>query len=351
MRLYSSISVSLHRYNILNNYTMNAFYFNFSLSFGQRAGTFLFHRSRKPLIACLRQEVARLRCQCSPSTHQNRLTAVNSFELFLFNTYARAKEPNLASLTTDHIRAYEQWALRRGLSPNYIRCNLRNLRSLLNRLEPEAGRRLFSGIPTSNMQTDKRSVDEQTVQQLTKLPLPNGTPASRTRDIFLFCLLMMGMPLIDAAFLRRSQMSDGYIVYSRRKTHRQVRVRVTPMLQTIINRLRTSMPTVSPYLLPILSSPDPTVAARQYSAFLQTYNRRLSNLSRRLGLERNLTSYTARHTWASLAYSYGVSPNTISQALCHSNPRTTLAYISDLSNERLDEANEIVTNNLLGGEI
>lgn len=309
------------------------------------------NRARQTLITCLREEALRLQGQCSESTHTNRLTAINSLENFLCDTQPKARTIALADLTNDHIKAYVHWAIGHGLSVNYIRCNLRNLRALLNRLAPEGGRKLFDDIQTGNLRTDKRSAGEDTIRRLIQLPMEADTPDSRARDIFLFCLLMMGMPLIDAAYLRRKQVDEGYIVYSRRKTHRRVRVHITPELKAVIRRLSSASPHDSPYLLPILTSTAPNEAARQYQRFLQRYNQRLADISSRLGLERRLTSYTARHTWASLAFQYGVSPNTISQALCHSNPNTTLTYISDLSNAQLDQANNVVINGLFRDKI
>ena len=105
-----------------------------------------------------------------------------------------------------------------------------------------------------------------------------------------------------------------------------------------------------PYLLPILTARDFASANRQYRRYLHTYNRHLAHLSERLGLDRRLTSYTPRHTWASLAFAYGVDTNTISQALCHANPHTTRAYIRDLSNTHLDQANQLVLSRLFGDE-
>ena len=59
-------------------------------------------------------------------------------------------------------------------------------------------------------------------------------------------------------------------------------------------------------------------------------------------LESNLTSYTPRHSWASIAHKKGIYINVISQALGHSNTKTTSIYIKEIENEQLEQANKIV---------
>lgn len=339
-------SLPLHKYNIIHYYTMTLFRLNIRLPFGRWAlsGSACKKQAASTLFDRLRDEILYRKNQCSESTTTNRLTAVNSFEHFFQEAGNIARPVTLSSLTSDHIRAYERWAIVKGHRSNYVRCNLRNLRALINHIQPGLGTRLFQGIRTSNTQTDRRSVSEQVIRSLAQLKSDGNPKREQARNIFLFCLFMMGMPLIDAAFLKKSQLADGYITYERHKTHRQVRVCIHPALQALINRLQA--PAGSPYLLPILTARDFASANRQYRRYLHTYNRQLARLSEYLGLDRHLTSYTPRHTWASLAFAYGVSTNTISQALCHANPHTTRAYIRDLSNTHLDQANQLVLSRL-----
>ena len=153
----------------------------------------------------------------------------------------------------------------------------------------------------------------------------------------------MGIPLIDAIHLKKNQYRDGQIIYYRHKTHRQVKIKVVPKLKQIIDRLSCNDST---YLLPILTSEDKYVAELQYKRFLQNYNRTLAMISKDLEMESHLTSYTPRHTWASIAFENGISVNVISQALGHTNIRTTMNYIRELSGEQLNEANLIVIQRL-----
>lgn len=292
--------------------------------------------SNEPFIVKAKEEIEKASCLCSRSTTENRTTALNAFEKFLLE---KGDETTTADgLTIDHIKAFEKWQLDRGRKLNYVRCNLRNLRAIINRINGK-GTELFGSIRTSNAQTEKRAVEEEIISKLEKSQFPKGSRKDLARDVFLFCFYAMGIPLIDAAHLKKSQYRDGQIVYYRHKTHRQVKIKVAPKLKQIIDRLSCNDST---YLLPILTSEDKDVAGLQYKRFQQNYNRILARISKDLGMESHLTSYTPRHTWASIAFEKGININVISQALGHANTRTTQNYIREISGEQLNEANLMV---------
>lgn len=76
-----------------------------------------------------------------------------------------------------------------------------------------------------------------------------------------------------------------------------------------------------------------------YPRALSRYNRALKQLARRAGIKANLTSYVARHTWASIAYEQGIGLPLIAKALGHTDTQTTLVYIEGIKDERLAKAN------------
>ncbi len=287
------------------------------------------------LVTTLRSQVETMRLQSSASTHKNRVTAVNTFERFVCATNTPV---TIRSLTPDHIKAFERWALDEGMSPGYVALHMRSLRALFNHLDGR-GSLLFKHVRTANCQTQKRAVSEATIRQIRELPLPDRSSQALARDIFLFCFFGMGIPLIDAVRLKKSQLIDGHITYRRQKTGRMVRIKVGKELIKLINQLS---PPDSPYLLPVLSTTDKTVIPQQYRRFYQRYMRALSKISQQIGLDHHLTSYTPRHSWASIAYKLNGNVNTIAQALGHANANITYAYIKEIGNKQLEQVNELV---------
>ena len=171
------------------------------------------------------------------------------------------------------------------------------------------------------------------------LRIGNGTSIALARDIFLFCFYGMGIPLIDAVMLRKSQLQGGYISYRRQKTNRKVKIRVSAELQRLLDLLS---PADSPYLLPILTTNDRTEAKRQYRRFYQRYMRALAKIATLSNLDYRITSYTPRHSWASIAYKNNVDINIIARALGHANTNITYAYIKEINDSQLESANIIV---------
>lgn len=301
-------------------------------------------RSNKPsllrgmeIVSQLRQTIAETRGEYSQSTCENYVTAVNSLEKYLNQT-----EPcqllTPSTVTPGQIKAFELWMLDSGLKPNYVAQQLRSLRALINRIN-NRGKELFGKVRTSPYPTAKRAVDEETIHKIAALKLPHCSREAFARDIFVFCFLCMGIPLIDAVYLKKSQIKDKIITYFRHKTRIMVRVKVADELQEIINRIS---PVDSDYLLPILHGNDEQQHKQQYRRFYQKYMRELKKLSAMMQLENNLTSYTPRHSWASIAHKKGIYINVISQALGHSNTKTTSIYIKEIENEQLEQANKIV---------
>ena len=92
----------------------------------------------------------------------------------------------------------------------------------------------------------------------------------------------------------------------------------------------------TPYLLPILSR------YKNYETALRLHNTRLKQISEMMGLDKPLTSYVPRHSWASIAKQKGITTQIISESLGHCNEKTTLIYLASLDSRTIDKANEML---------
>lgn len=289
------------------------------------------------IIDQLRQELERTRSQCAPSTNKNKLTAINAFEKFL-NECLPGKIVTTRTLSEHHIKSFEQWALDNGNLPGYVALHMRCLRALIKGFNKN-GYKLFGDVNTSCCQTKKRAVNEETLKRIMTMKLPKGPFIALARDYFLLCFFGMGIPLIDAVYIKRKNYKGGILTYYRHKTHRMVTINVEKELKELLDRLATDD---SPYLLPVLTSKDPEECRRQYRRFYQRYSRALAKISKMLGLDIRLTSYVPRHSWASIAYKNGIDVNTIASALGHANTNVTYTYLKEICNDQLGRANQVV---------
>ncbi len=293
----------------------------------------------KPRRRVMLLSAARLAARgVSPSTGRNYLTAVRAFLL-----HAGVPDLPVTEIDAAAVRDFERQLLRRGISANTSSCYLRSLRAVCNKAVPARKRAVaaaFEGSFTGNVPVAKRSIDADGIARLQSLDLGRDARLRLALDLFLFSFYALGMPLADMASLRPSQIAGSTLVYRRRKTGRTIRMRIEPCMAAILARY--SRPGHR-YVFPILRETDDDDAARRrFDSFLRTHNRRLKRIARLAGIDVPLTSYTPRHSWASLAYARNVDLPVISKALGHAHTRTTLVYIREIDDRRVELANRKV---------
>ena len=285
--------------------------------------------------------VGRLSGSVSPKTMQNYLTALRSFSMFLGHS-----EAYLHDVTHKNITAYQQWLSDKGVGRNTSSCYMRSLRAIYNKVATKTSRRKaspFAGIFTSNVIAAKRGISTKAIQRIATLNLPAGSSLCRARDLFLFSVYTMGMPFADLVRLRKSQVSNNMIVYYRKKTGRQVRISLENCMSDIISRYCQED---SPLLFPFLQKGSEGL--KQYQSLLSTQNKLLKTIGKLAKTELPLSTYVARHSWASIAYEEQVSLPVISEAMGHSNTKTTLIYIGQINNNLLRRENKKVLSKLNG---
>ncbi len=261
------------------------------------------------------------------STIDNYRTAIASFVRYAGSNIS------IGDVSKQMVEGWQLWLKEQGVKLNTISCYMRSLRSVISHSDiPSVVSTAFNSVFTGNLKTDKRSMSSIDLQKIRTMQLPQGSSLCFARDLFLFCVYALGMPFVDVAFLRKKQIVNGYIEYERHKTRQPIRVKIEPQMQRIIKRY--SIPD-SAYVFPIL----PTGSMKEYETARNRYNRHLRQISKIAGLRRSLTSYVARHSWASMAYSNNVDLAVISKALGHSNTKTTMVYIREIDDNRIDMAN------------
>jgi len=271
------------------------------------------------------------------STLENYQTALRSLL-----TYT-GDDIGVGQLSQSLMEGYQHWLLEQGVTLNTVSCYMRSLRALLGHVETTVPvEHIFKNVFKGKSQTDKRSLPLGDIQALRQLPLAEGTALCLARDLFLFSVCALGMPFVDVAFLRKSQISDGYITYCRHKTGQRVRVKIERPAQQIIDRYSREN---RDFVFPILR--EGTMS--EYHIMRNRYNRWLRVLECRAGLSRHLTSYVARHSWASLAYQQNVDLSVISKAMGHTSTKTTLVYIREIDDNRIDTANHDLLEEMMKG--
>ena len=246
-----------------------------------------------------------------------------------------------SDLTPGLLKRYEQTLLTQGCKRNTVSLYMRMLRSVCNQAVSRGITRispgLFDEVFTGTDSSEKRAVNPSVIRRIRELDLRGNTTLETARDLFLLSFYLRGIPFVDLIHLRKSDLSRGMLRYRRSKTGRLLTVAVEPCAQEILRKY-ASKAADSIYLLPILSK-EGKGGYRQYQNALRRYNLHLHRLSALLGLKVNLTSYVARHSWATAAYRQGIPVAVISESLGHSSEKVTYTYLASFDNRTLSQAN------------
>lgn len=258
--------------------------------------------------------------------------------LRLFEQFLEGKDVPLKKVDHSLFKRFEQYLLERHLTPNTISFHFRILRMVWNHALQEGllDKQIspFYDICTQVVKTSKRAVDEQIVKQLKTLSLPNQG-MDFARDLFLFCYYARGMAFVDLAYLTKDNIKGNSLIYIRKKTGQPFRIELLPMMWELLRKYKRPG---QHYLFPILKTKAATF--KEYDHALRLQNKRLQKIGKRLNT--HLSTYVARHTWASVAKLKGITDEIISESMGHTSLKTTRIYIASLDYSRIDKANKIV---------
>ena len=279
---------------------------------------------------------------------EHRFGTANNYEKTMrsLESFVRNKKLTFTNFNEQLIADYNTYLISKGLMRNSISFYMRNLRAIYNKAVKQKivkKKELFSEVYTGIDKTRKRAVDERLISKLYNLKLDNNDVLTLTRDIFIFSYCMRGMSFVDIAYLKKSDISNGVISYCRRKTGQLMNVRIESCMQCIINKYKEN---TSEYIFPIIKSDDKGEAYKQYRSGINIYNRNLGILSDMIGSGCKLSSYTARHSWATAARKHDVPISVISAGMGHSSETTTQIYLKSIEDDVVDRANAEIINKL-----
>lgn len=291
-----------------------------------------------------------MNCRIRGLHHAGQHSTAENYQSALVNfmTFRHGKDLPLSDMTVALMKDFQKHLLRKGLSMNTISLYNRNLRAVYNQALDEElldeDKRPFHKVFTGIKKTRKRAVKSDVVRRLINLHLADNQALELTRDVFLFCIYTQGMAFVDAAHLTTDNVCHTQLTYRRHKTGQNIRIELPECARDLVRRYHRETDSPS-YLLPLLYNPLDNKRVK-YATALRTYNRRLHQISERMGLEVPLSSYVARHTWASIAKHSGVAPMIISEAMGHDNINTTIIYLDELDVEVVSAANRLVVDSL-----
>ena len=242
------------------------------------------------------------------------------------------------------LKDYEGWLHKLRLSENTIGIRFRTLRVLYNMAITEglvkAEHYPFKKFKVSKLhkETAKRAITKDQIKQIMSVDTSSFRFYKKLAvDMFVFSYLMGGINFTDMSMLTYDNIEGDRLVYVRQKTNKTI---ILPMLDEAFSIVRKYRDGKRKYVFPVLDDRKRTAMQLRYRILdvLANVNGHLESIGRSLGIELKLTTYVARHSYATVLKRSGVSTSIISESLGHSSERVTQIYLDSFDNEQINDA-------------
>ena len=282
----------------------------------------------------------------SQSKCGNRLIYKDSYNSLKSFTKGKLDIP-FSDIDITWLSKYENWLRKKGNKETTISILFRTLRSTYNKaIQSKYARKSdypFNAFKISKFdtKTKKRAIPKTDILKIImSTPTYDGNSEYNelSKDIFIFSYLCGGINFTDIANLTNDNIINGRISYIRQKTGKEISIRLSEEAEAIITKYQSVS---KGYLFPILNADVHKTAQQKQNRIhkiIGKVNPNLKELAKQLGIEGNLTTYVARHSFATVLKKSGTSIALISEALGHSDITTTQIYLDSFDNEQIDEA-------------
>ncbi len=285
---------------------------------------------------------------------EKRLGTAVSYECAKNSIESFKKNLTFAETTPTILKKYENWMLENNKSVTTIGIYLRSLRAIYNlqnidkSLYPFGGAKNKYSIPTSR--NIKKAL---TVEEIAKIYNYEATPHTNeemARDYWLFLYLCNGMNVKDFCLLKWENIDGQMLTYYRAKTKRSSS---EPKIITIALKSETwdiikkwGQPSLlnDAYIFPHLN-PEMTAEKERasYQQLTKIINKYMKQIVSGLGINKNVTTYYARHSFATVLKRSGTTIEMISELLGHSSVDVTESYLDSFEKEQIQKETDVLT--------
>ncbi|WP_462401120.1 phage integrase SAM-like domain-containing protein [Bacteroides clarus] len=275
----------------------------------------------------------------------NRLIDKSSYNSLKVFTKNQLDIP-FSAIDVSWLNKYEKWLRSKGNKETTMSLMFRTLRSAYNKaIKAKCARK--SDYPFDeykinkfDTKTQKRAIAKTEVLKFTKEVDNIGKRqyVQLSKDIFIFSYLCGGINFTDIANLTKANITNGRLHYIRQKTGKLIKLGISEEAMQIIKKYESES---KGYLFPILNTnihKTPLQKQNRIHKMLGKINKNLKLIATQLNVDANMTTYVARHSFASVLKKSGVSIALISEALGHSDLSTTQVYLDSFDNEQIDTA-------------
>jgi integrase len=321
----------------------------------------------------------------SISTIRNKITNTTSFDLFEYadkyllqlenkgqyatykktksiiwklRNYLKSETLPIGRITVEFLKQYENYLINDlGNHQNTATVNMKSIAKLIRDIYQNynlnEADNPFRKIKFKRVQTERTFLEVEEVIKITKMKLRIRNPLYYARDLFLFeCY--SGIRISDILTLKWKNVIDNEIKIIMRKTKKELTIPQNDMIKTILDKRRNILNEegkqipLDSYVFNILKVDVDEISAQDalnaVSSATAIINKQLKQIAKRAGINKNISTHTARHTFATMLVSNDIQLLVIRDLLGHSDVRVTQIYTKVISDKKQEAINSL--NNL-----
>lgn len=265
----------------------------------------------------------------------------------LHNFYGKNLNILFNAIDVPFCNKFEAWMRKNKFEDTTMHYYFRTLRATYNKaIESKCANRernpfIEYKLSRFSTKTQKRALSKEILMKFLNMDCSDKSEKARlAHDVFSFSYYCGGISLVDVANLTPNNIIDGRLIYERQKTHGMINLVMLDEAGAIIAKY-VDYQIRAGYLFPILDSRvhiTPMQKFNRVRKLCHQINKELHKLADELGIKEDVTTYVARHSFATVLKKSGVNIGIISQALGHQDIKTTQIYLSKFDDEQVDSA-------------
>jgi integrase len=285
---------------------------------------------------------------------EGRISTAVSYECARNSLSKFKKDLTFADVTPAFLKKYENHMTTKGNSTATVGIYLRSLRAVYNLQKIDKSIYPFgNGNDEYSIPTGKNTKKALTIEEIGSIYNYKTEPNSiedMAKDYWLFLYLCNGMNVKDLCKLRWSNIDNDILTFVREKTKRttketkNITVALKPETMAIIKKWGQPSTNKDLYIFPHLTmNMTPTEKHLTAQLLTEKINKNIKSIAIKVGINKNVTTYYARHSFATILKRSGADISMISDLLGHSSMSVTESYLDSFEKEQIQEKTNVLT--------
>lgn len=283
-------------------------------------------------------------------TDEERLGYAGAYKSTLncLKNFTGDKDVPFVNISLEFLKKYEAYLVKKGNAITTRSVYFRTFRTVFktaiaDKVCPENHYpfKSFAFGKYNNPRTKKRAISKAQIDLIAGKEIDSKEDAKiNARNYFMFSFYCRGLNFIDLASLKWDNIKDGELQYTRAKTKEDFQFRLHPEAIKILDYYRGMLGNSDAgFIFPILYKRHNTPKAIKYrkQKVLKMVNTQIKEIAESVGIEKTVTTYVARHSYATALRRNGISKEMIGQSLGHNDLKTTNIYLDDIGDPIMDE--------------